>query len=210
MSEPTARLIAGDSTPQALYRQLERHPAVLAVDRRIDSVATGVDLARQKYHPGFGVRAQYGYRAEDPAGRSRDDLLSFGVTFDLPLFPRNRQDREVSAAVARDAAVRTERTLLVRELVSRLDTMRAELIRLEQRKALYQNRLLPQMGEQAEASLSAYNNADGDFAEAVRARIAELDAKIDALAINVARQQTLAGIDYLLSHADRPATGSSH
>jgi hypothetical protein len=209
MTESARRLVTGQSTPQTLYAYLERHPAVLAVNRHIDSVATGVDLAEQKYHPGFGLRAQYGYRAEDPQGRSRDDLLSFGLTFDLPLFRSERQDREVSAALAREAAARTDRTLLLRELVSRLDAMRAELIRLSQRSALYQDRLLPQMSQQAEASLAAYNNADGDFAEAVRARIAELDTKIDSLDIDVARQQTLARINYLLTVTETsPATGA--
>ena len=50
---------------------------------------------------------------------------------------------------------------------------------------------------------------DGDFAEAVRARIAELNAKVDALAIAVDRQKTIAQINYLLAEASfddaRPA-----
>jgi outer membrane protein TolC len=202
MTDRAEQLLAGRNTPAALYVQLENHPAVLAADRSIDSVALGVDLARQKYRPGFGLRAQYGYRAEDSDGRSRDDLISLGLTFDLPIFHRNRQDRQVSAAVAREAAARADRSLLVRELVSRLEANRAELVRLNQRRALYQERLLPQMAQQSDASLAAYNHADGDFAEAVRARIAELDAKIDALAINVAREQTLSRINYLLTRSD--------
>ncbi len=194
-----SELLVTRPTPDALYARIAGHPAVRAVDRHIDSVATSVDLARQQYRPGFGLRAQYGYRAEDPEGRSRDDLVSLGLTFDLPLFRGNRQDRTVNAAVARESAARTDRTLLVRDLVSRLETVRAELIRLTERQRLYQERLLPQMGQQAEASLAAYNSADGDFAEAVRARIAELDSKIEALAIDVARQQTLARANYLLT-----------
>ncbi len=204
-STAAERLLREPATPPALYAQLEQHPAVLAVDRNLDALANGTDLARQQYRPGFGLRAQYGYRAEDPAGRSRDDLLTLGVTIDLPLFRADRQDRQVNAAIAREAAAQSERDLLIRELVSRLDTQRADLIRLNERRALYAERLLPQMSQQAEASLAAYNNADGDFAEAVRARIAELDTKIDALGIEVARQQTLAQIGYLLTTAGAPA-----
>jgi outer membrane protein TolC len=181
-TEASSRLASGPGTSAVLYVQMETHPAVLAVNGRIDAVATGTDLARQKYRPGWGLRAQYGYRADDPAGRARDDLLTVGLTLDLPLFRGNRQDREVNAAVAREAAARTDRDLLIRELVSRLDAERAD-----------------------QASLAAYNNADGDFAEAVRARIAELDTKIDALTIDVARQQTLARIGYLLTAT--PAAG---
>ena len=64
------------------------------------------------------------------------------------------------------------------------------------------------MAEQAEASLAAYNNDDGDFAEAVRARIAELNAQIDALAIAVERQKATARINYLLTQASADALRS--
>lgn len=199
LAPPGKPVTTAVSDPQTLFEQMHGHPAVLASERRIASVATGVALARQKYRPGWGLNAQYGYRADDAMGNDRDDLVSVGVTLDLPLFHANRQDREVSAALAREAAARSERDLLVRQLVADLESTRAELARLNERRALYVDRLLPQMSVQAEASLSAYNNADGDFAEAVRARIAELDTKIDALAIEVARQQTLARLNYLLS-----------
>lgn len=132
-------------------------------------------------------------------GRDRADLLSVGVSFDLPLFTHNRQDRDVSAAVSRTEAVRIDKQLLARQLMAELDTAITQLRRLNERLALYNTQLLPQMATQAEASLTAYNNDDGDFAEAVRARIAELNAKIDALAIAVDRQQIIARVHYLLA-----------
>jgi len=49
---------------------------------------------------------------------------------------------------------------------------------------------LPQIHDQAEVSLTAYTNDAGEFAEVVRARIAELNAKLDALGIEVERQKT--------------------
>ena len=168
-----------------------------------------MDLAKQKYKPEWGLTAQYGYRDSDPMGRDRADLFSVGVTFDLPLFTGNRQDKEVSAAVNRTEAIKTEKYLLGRRLMAELETASVQLARLDERQALYTDQLLPQMAEQAEASLSAYNNDDGDFAEAVRARIAELNTKIDALAIAVDRQKTIAQINYLLAEASfddaRPA-----
>lgn len=68
---------------------------------------------------------------------------------------------------------------------------------------LYQKQLLPQMSEQAEASLEAYTNDESDFAEVVRARIAELNAQIDALAIDVERQKTIIELNYFfMDNAD--------
>ncbi|MHC9510528.1 TolC family protein [Kangiella sp. M94] len=181
------------------YKLISHHPALKALGQRINATQTSIELAKQKYKPEWGVTAQYGYRASDPLGRDRADLFSIGVSFDLPIFTDNRQDQEVSAAVNRTEAIKAEKYLLGRRLMAELETASAELERLDERHALYTEQLLPQMAEQAEASLSGYKNDDGDFSEAVRARIAELNAKIDALAIAVERQKTIAQINYLLT-----------
>lgn len=202
--EPDApALVTASATParQTLYERVRRHPAVLAVDRHIDAAHTEVDLARQKYKPQWGVMAKYGYRDEAPMGQERADLLSVGVTFDLPVFTGRRQDRTLAAATSRADAATSERALLVRKLVAQLEEARDRLARLDERKALYEKELLPRMREQAEASLTAYYNDDGDFAEAVRAHIDELDAGIEALVIAVDRLKTVARINYLLARA---------
>jgi len=88
-----------------------------------------------------------------------------------------------------------------------------QLQRLNDRRALYAGQLLPQMSEQAEAALAAYNNDGGDFAEAVRARIAELNAKIDFLTIRIDRLKMIAELNYLLSKNGSepfPATSREH
>jgi hypothetical protein len=71
--------------------------------------------------------------------------------------------------------------------------------RLNQRKALYEARLLREIHDQAEAALTAYTNDVGDFAEVVRARIAELNANIDYLNITIDRLQTVAELNYFLA-----------
>ncbi|MDX1537257.1 TolC family protein [Arsukibacterium sp.] len=183
------------------YQWIRHHPALRALEQRINATQTGVDLAKQKYKPEWGLSVQYGYRDNDPVGRDRADLFSVGVTFDLPIFTGNRQDKEVSAAMNRTEAIKTEKQLLGRRLMAELENARVQLTRLDERQALYIDKLLPQMADQAAVSLTAYNNDDGDFAEAVRARIAELNARIDALAIAVERQKIIAQINYLLAEA---------
>ena len=61
---------------------------------------TGVDLAKQRYKPGWMLDLSYGLRSGSMDGESRPDMLSAMVTVDLPLFRANRQDREVAAARA--------------------------------------------------------------------------------------------------------------
>jgi outer membrane protein TolC len=205
ISQPLSTLKSLRSSDQWIYEQIYRHPVLQAFDQRISAMQTGVELAQQKYKPEWGLSAQYGYRDDDPMGSDRADLFSIGVTFDLPLFTAKRQDKEVSAATSRAEALKTDKLLMARRLMAELDAAIVQLQRLNERHALYDKQLLPQMAEQAEAALAAYNNDDGDFAEAVRARIAELNARIEALAIVVEQHKTSVKINYLLSSSQGAA-----
>ncbi|MEX1666195.1 TolC family protein [Zhongshania arctica] len=198
-SLPESALLVPVHNDRSRYERISLHPLLQAFDQRINAMQTGVELARQKYKPEWGLTAQYGYRDDDPLGRDRADLFSIGVSFDMPLFTANRQDKDVSAAVSRAEAIKTDKQLLSRQLMASLDMAIVQLQRLNQRLTLYKDQLLPQMASQAEAALTAYDSDDGDFAEAVRARIAELNTKIEALVIAVERQQTIVKINYLLS-----------
>jgi outer membrane protein TolC len=186
---------------------LSGHPALQSLDSRIDASRVDVELARQKYRPEWKVNASYGYREEGPMGQDRPDFFSVGLAFDLPLFTSDRQDRQVQSAIADSEAMRTEKMLALRALVAGFETQYTRLQRLQQRQQLYRARLLPQMRQQAEASLSAYTRDDGDFAEVVRARIAELNARIEALDIDIQRLQTITQLNYFFAASGARAPG---
>lgn len=194
----TSKLVLDTDTVQLLPR-LTAHPAIKTLDQQVLASETDIQLARQKYKPQWGLNASYGYRDDDPLGNERSDFFSMGVTFDVPLFTRNRQDKDVEAASASTEALKTEKTLALRSMRARLETAKARWQRLNQRKALYEDRLLQEIHDQAEAALTAYTNDVGDFAEVVRARIAELNANIDYLNITIDRLQTVAELNYFLA-----------
>jgi outer membrane protein TolC len=184
---------------QALAAVLSAHPAIRSIDRRIDASRAGIELAQQKYRPQWSLNASYGYRDDDPMGDDRADFFSVGVAFDLPLFTSKRQDQQVQSAVASSEALRTERSLALRKMMATFATQRTRLHRLDERRAIYRDRLLKEMHEQAEASLSAYTSDDGDFSEVVRARIAELNARVEALDIEIDRLQTISQLNYFFA-----------
>jgi len=189
--------------PQVLIQYFSNHPTVQVLDQKIKASETGIDLAKQKYKSQWGVSAGYSHRGEAPTGAERADLFSIGVSFDIPIFTGNRQDKQVESATSKSAAVKTEKWLLIRKMLASFETSHAQLLRIVERQNLYQQRLLPQMHEQAEASLTAYTNDDGDFAEVVRSRIAELNASIDALEINVEKQKSIIELNYFfMTNAD--------
>ncbi|TXS94095.1 TolC family protein [Parahaliea maris] len=193
---------AGPVDAAWLGQVLSAHPVVASVEQTIAASEVDVELARQKFRPQWGVNASYGYRDDAPDGMDRADFFSVGVSFDLPLFTSNRQDRELQSAAAQAEASRTDRALALRRLRAGFEAERASLTQLEARESLYSDRLLAQMHEQSEAALSAYTSVDGDFAEVVRARIDELNTRVEALGIRVERQRAIARLNYYLAGLD--------
>jgi len=193
---PDSFLDKNTSTVQELSEYLYDHPAILAVEQKIKASKSGIELAKQNYKPAWNLNAGYGYRAEDSSGRERADLFSIGVSFDIPLFTGNRQDKQVRSAIANTSAVKTEKWMMMRKMIASAEIHRSHLNRLMERKTLYNTKLLPQMHDQVEASLTAYTNDDGDFAEVVRSKIAELNAAIDSLVIEVEIQKNIVQLNY--------------
>lgn len=189
---------------QRLARILTTHPKIRGIDQKVDAGASEVKLAKQSYKPQWGMNASYGYRDSDPLGNDRADFFSVGVSFDVPLFTGKRQDKQLQAATAEHEAIKTERALLLRQLRSTFETAEAYYHRLLDRRTLYRSRLLKEMSEQAEASLTAYTHDDGDFAEVVRSHIAELNARIEALNIEVDIHKAIAQLNYFLIEAIMP------
>jgi len=197
------RLNASRLRASKLIQRFEYHPSVQAINKKITATKTQVHIAEQKYKPQWGVSASYGYRDDAPssitgaAGIERDDLFSVGISFDLPIFTENKQDKEVQSAISKTEAVKTEKLLLLRELLSAYSNIRARLDGVKRRQSLYKSKLLPQIHDNAEATLSAYNNDDGDFLEVVRSRIAVLNTEIDELNLDVDEQQLNLELNYL-------------
>ena len=200
LNNPTV-LKASNYSRNLLAQELSNHPVILAIDIKRKASEKGIELAKQQYEPQWGVNASYAYRDNMPSGGSRADLFSVGVTFDLPLFTENRQDKQVAASIADSETIKTEKLLLTKQMISVLEKELRQLKRLSDRQSIYQEQLLKQTHDQAEASLTAYTNDDGDFAEVVRARIAELNTRISALRIDVDALKTVARINYFFAHS---------
>jgi len=191
--------------PEKLVHYFTKHPSIVAIEKKVSATKTGIKLAEQKYEPEWGISASYGYRGDDAMGSSRADLFSVGVTFDLPFFTENRQDKEVQSAIFKTEAVKTEKLLLLRQLLGSYSSAKGRLQRLKDRQNLYKSKLLPQIHDQAEASLTAYTNDDGDFSEVVRSRIAVLNAEIDELTLNVEEQKLNLELNYLFIGSNETA-----
>ncbi len=177
-------------------RQFMRHPAILSVDKNIESEAVAIKLAEQQFKPAWSLNAGYGYRSNDPSGLDRSDLLSVGVSFDLPIFTAKRQDKNLDAAVQSHSALLTDREDVIRKLMAINAENSEAIVGLRKRAKLYQEELLPQTRESVEIALRAYSSDEGTFNDVIRAQIAELDASLQLLKINVEIQKRILSVKY--------------
>jgi len=179
--------------------RLEEHPSLAARAREADAEGIGVDLARQRYKPSWMLDVRYGFRdGENPGGGDRSDMLTAMVSFDLPLFASERQDRRVSAARASERAARRQLEHERRGLAAMAEGAWERHARLGERIAIYDGQILPTAEHYVEATLLAYQNDQAPFDELVRAEKTLLDARIKRLRLAADRLSAEAELAYLI------------
>lgn len=178
---------------EVLVQNLQTHPALMTADASIGTSITGIELARQEYKSDWAIDLGYGYRSGELSnGDPRSDFISLAVTFDLPFFRRNRQDRSLGAALSEKRAADQSREQVKRRLASQLQ---AEYVRwqdLGKRLDLYERLILSVSADNATAALAAYQSEAGDFADVMRAYVDDLDTRLDYIRLEVERDQSFA------------------
>ena len=191
-----------------LSQLLTHHPALLAIEQSAKAGDTAVNLAKQKYKPQWGVNASYAYRDDDQLGQSRADFFSIGITVDVPIFGYAQQDSEVAASRLTAQAIETDKRLLQQRMLAQMLNLYQQETRFGQREAGFLSAILPQIQEQADASLSAYTTDDGDFSDVMRARISQLSAQIDLIDIQIEKCKIRIQLGYFLEgHTDSNNNG---
>ncbi len=185
-------------TDQQLLGYFSKHPAIQSLQQLVDAGLNEKQLALEQYKPQWGINASYGYREDGPGNNTRADFFSLGVSLDMPIFTRQKQDKTVLSAVEKVSALRTQKWQALRSMFAAYKTELEAIENLNQRQNLYEQALLPQVQQQAEAVLTAYDSDDGDFSEVMRARIAQVNAEIEALTITVEKSKALVRLNYFL------------
>lgn len=190
------------TTPQLdqakLLTQLQNHPALLAIKQQQLASKTAVSLAKQAHKPQWQFSANYGYR-DAPSGIARSDFFSIGVSVDMPLWDSTAAEAGVTAATAKSEAIKLEQSLWLKQQMTQISALHAKLQLLEQRLSFYQQQLIQQSQQHAEATLTAYTNDDGSLPDVLRAQIMQLDTQMNQLQLQVDRLQVIHQLNYLLT-----------
>jgi outer membrane protein TolC len=186
---------------------LSDHPAIKVASAKVEASQQGVREAREQYKPGFDVGVQYLKRfGNNTDGSDRPDQMAAMLTMDLPLFTEKRQDKRLSASQQEAEAAIHSREQMLRELQRTLATDYARWQRLGEQESLYREHLLREASASAEAAVNAYQSGTNEFTTLMRARITELDVRLQDLRIRVDRAKSRARLLYLIPEPDSTAS----
>ena len=177
----------------ALLAGVAALPSLRAADALTVAADADTELARADKRPDWKVSASYG-RREPNYG----DLVSVGVSIDLPFFSRRRQDPKIAAAASELGRYRYDRVAAEREVLAALDSDLADHLMHHQRLENARNTLIPLTKRRAELDMASYAAGRLDLGSALLSSLALAEAEIDALAreADVARDAVRINMTY--------------
>ncbi len=171
-------------------------PQLLAQQRMMDRGGKALDLAQKDYYPDFDLRFSYGQR-DNTQDMRREDLISFTVAFNLPVWRGSKREPRVAEA----GAMRDQAAAMYEARLNEIDAMlRQQVAAAEQTLKsvrLYETALLPQARLTADASLSAYRVGRVDFFTLLDSRMTVFNAETGYAASNAAYNKALAELEFL-------------
>ncbi len=182
-----------------LSKALRLHPAISRFDTQIKHKDNAVKLAEQAFKPEWTVEAGYGYRQDNEQGVSRDDLFTIGISVDMPLFSDQKQRYQLNQRQYQLEAEKLQFQQFVQQQAAMTQQTQQMVLRLQDKRALYADKLLKQTEAQADATLSAFTVDAGSFADVIRAYIMQLDTVLAFETINKELLTAAIELHYYLS-----------
>ncbi len=135
---------------------LRQNPWLRVRQFEIDRAAVDINLARKDYWPDMDFIVAYGQRDEDFTGRDLPDLLSASVVVNIPLWQKNRQDKNLEAKRKNYQAATKSYENLTKSLPYRIDALATDIHDTQENYRLFSDALMIQAEQLARSALSAY------------------------------------------------------
>ncbi|MCY4144721.1 MAG: TolC family protein [Gammaproteobacteria bacterium] len=182
-----------------LQDRLIQHPIISASNAQLEADNARYDIEKSAFNPLWTFDLAYSYRdGQLPNDTPRSDFVSATVSFNVPIWGREREVRRMSAASAQKESTALNRSLLLRELRYELVVAHSRWETLSNRKELYEQNMIRQSDDHAQATLAAYRNKLVGMTDVVRSYIEQIDTQIAHLRLRVDRLKTWAQIDSLV------------
>jgi outer membrane protein TolC len=178
---------------EQLGAQLAHHPQVEVLVRQEAMALADAEVARANKKPDVSVELMFSQR-----GSAYSNMVSVNLSVPLQWDPKNRQDREVSAKLARLEQVRAEREEATRAHVAEATAMLQEWRSDRERLTRYDASLLPLAAERTRAAMAAYRGGSGPLAAVLEARRGETDTRIERLRLEMDAARLWAQLNHLM------------
>lgn len=177
----------------ALLASVGDLPSIRALDAQTIAMDAETRLARADKTPDWKISASYG-RREPNFG----DLVSVGVSIDLPLFGRKRQDPRIAARGSEAERARFDRLAGEREAIAALEGDLAEHAMHHARLENARDNLVPLARKRAKLDFDSYSAGTVDLGTALLATLTVAEAEVDLLVreAEVAREAVKISITY--------------
>ncbi|HBA65670.1 MAG TPA: transporter [Methylococcaceae bacterium] len=178
---------------QTLYQLAEKNRPLLASEReRVNAARSKLDLAKKEILPDFNLNAAYGARDNMPDGSRRSDLLSFGISMNVPIFYTQKQAQGVSQSTSelmRERYALQDQWNGVRKQISQAGN---DYRRAKEQVLLYETGIIPQAQQTVASMLAGYQVNKVDFLNLIRSQITVYDYEAQYWQSFTEAQQALA------------------
>ena len=176
-----------------LETHLEQHPQIALAARQEAVARAQADIAQSNKRSDWSVELAYSQRSS-----AYSNMLSVNVSIPLQWDPKNRQDRELSAALASAEQLRAQREEATREHLAEARSWLQQWQGNRGRLAEYDRSLIPLAGERTQASIAAYRGGGGTLANVLEARRMEIDTRIERLRLEMETASLWAQLETLI------------
>ena len=174
---------------------LSERPQLLGLQSAIERSAKALELARKEKEPDFDVRFSYGQREKDLAGTPRQDVMSFTVAMNLPVWRKDKIEPRIAEAQAmREQALELQQAQQ-NEVLAKLRQQVAFTEQSRKSVHLYETAILPQARLAVEAALAAYQVSRVDL-------LMLLDSQMSLYSYEISRARELINFNKALAEIE--------
>jgi len=176
-----------------LLANLERHADLAAYAPTLAMAQADLEQAQAGRRGDWGWELAYANRA-----RGYGDMVSFQLSFELPLSPATRQEPQIAARRQAVEQVQAERDEALRRLRADVEAQVAELQRLERALQRQTAAALPLAADRVRLATASYQSGRGDLGSVLAARRDAAQARLRAIDLEAQLMAQRARLAYLI------------
>ncbi|WOB10921.1 TolC family protein [Piscinibacter gummiphilus] len=178
----------------SLLQRLARHGELLPSTSMLEMAKAEIAEAQASRRGDWGWELAYANRH-----RAYGDMVSFQLSFDLPVSPATRQDPQIAAKRKELDRLEAERDDALRRVRAELQSQISELQRLERALERQVSSVLPLLGERVQLTLVSYEGGRTDLSSVLTARKDAAEAQWRALDLEAQLMSQRARLAYLIA-----------